>query len=92
MNDKKFSAEDVANWMVEELTKRKNLYQEQAAWDIKKKFGNTFVYDNANGNPAISKDVLNAFGKLTIEDVVWSRSERVWRKRGHRDKPGRQQE
>jgi len=82
----------VAAWMVEELRRRKHLYQEQTAWDIKRLFGKSFIYDNANGNPAISKAVLKEFNKVTKEEVVWSRSERYWRVRMPTDKPGRQQD
>ncbi|MTV30106.1 hypothetical protein GJ654_03755 [Rhodoblastus acidophilus] len=78
-------------WMVEELQRKNHLYQEEAAWDIQRKFGKPFVYDNANGNPAISRGVLNEFNKLT-PDVVWSRGERFWRERIPSDKPGRQQD
>lgn len=83
---------DVAAWMVEELGRKDHLYQEQAAWDIQRKFGRSFVYDNENGNPAISKSVLKHFNALTKDNVVWSRSERFWRTREANDKPGRMQD
>jgi len=92
MTDGERTDADIALWMVEELKRRKFLYQEQTAWDIKRLFGKSFVYDNANGNPAISKSVLKEFTKLTKEDVVWSRGERYWRARIATDKPGRQQD
>lgn len=38
------------------------LYQDEAAFQIKKNFGKAFVYRNENGNDAISKDVLKEFG------------------------------
>jgi len=82
---------DVAAWMVEELQRKSHLYQEEVAWDIQRKFGKPFVYDNENGNPAISPGVLKEFKKLT-PDVVWSRGERFWRARIASDKPGRQQD
>lgn len=82
----------VAAWMAEELKKQLHLYQEQTAKDIQRLFGKSFVYNNANGNPAISKSVLKEFNKLTKEDVVWSRGERYWRARIPTDKPGRQQD
>lgn len=83
---------DVAAWMLEDLLQKKFLYQEQVAWDIQKRFGKSFVYDNANGNLAISKSVLKKFNELTKERVVWSRGERYWRARIPTDKPGRQQD
>lgn len=78
--------------MLEQIGDKKPLYQESAAWDIKKKFGGAFVYDNENGNPAIEKKVLDAFKKLSGDDIVWSRGDRCWRERGPTDKPGRQQD
>ena len=81
---------DVAEFMVAELEKSRWLYQEQVVWDIERKFGRDFVYDNENGNRAISKGVLKEFRKLT-PDVVWERGSRCWRKRDKRDKgEGRQ--
>jgi Family of unknown function (DUF6953) len=51
-----------------------------------------FTYDNDNGNLAISRNVLSAFRRLTGEDVVWDRDERMWRHRESHDAPGRQQD
>src|SRR2546423_6362779 len=73
---------DVAAWMVEQLEEKKwGLYQEDAVWDIEKKFGAKFVYENDNGNPAISRGVLKEFRTLTEGKVVWERGSRMWRKR-----------
>jgi hypothetical protein len=85
-------ASDVAKWMLEQIGDKKPLYRESVAWEINKKFGKSFVYDNANGNPAIGKDVLKEFKKISGDDIVWSRGDRCWRKRIASDKPGRQQE
>lgn len=57
---------------------------------IQKEFGEQFVYMNDAGNYGIAKPVLAAFNKLT-PDVVWSRSERCWRKRAEYDVAGRMQ-
>lgn len=78
--------------MLTQISKSKPLYQEQAAWDIMRKFGKQFVYDNENGNPAIEKSVLTAFEKISKEEIVWSRSERFWRLREPSDTNSRQQE
>jgi hypothetical protein len=86
------TAADVAAWMFEELKRLRNFDQDHAAAQIERRFGKQFVYDNANGNPAISKDVLKHFNVLTKNTVVWSRSERYWRFRHPSDSPGRMQE
>jgi len=83
---------DVAKWMVAELQKKKELYQQDAAAEIKRMFGPDFVYENRNGNLAIRKDVLEAFRRLTEKTVVWHRVYRIWRHRRDDDPPGRQVE
>ncbi|CAJ0892955.1 hypothetical protein AMST5_04263 [freshwater sediment metagenome] len=86
------TSDDVAKWMLSKFEEKGILYQEECAWDIQEKFGRDFLYDNANGNPAISKKVLDIFTKLSGEGVVWSRGERCWRRRIASDKPGRMQD
>lgn len=85
------SAQDVAAWMASELRQNGALHQETAVGEIASRFGDEFTRINANGNTAIQKNVLDAFNKLTAADVVWIRSERMWRKREDYDTPGRQQ-
>lgn len=92
MDENNKTANDVAQWMMDLIAAKGSLYQEQAAWDIRKSFGPQFVYDNSNGNPAIEKSVLEAFKKVSGDDIVWSRGERCWRKRVPSDVKGRQQE
>lgn len=84
------TAKDVAKFMADELERTKFLHQETVVHQIMQKFGRAFTGINANGNPSINKDVLNAFNKLT-PDAVWDRTERLWRARQPYDKPGRQQ-
>jgi len=84
--------QDGAQWMFDELTKRKVLDQENAAWRLTK-LDKSLTYQNDNGNLAIGKTVLAAFNKLTKgDDVVWSRSERQWRFRKKYDRQGRMQD
>jgi hypothetical protein len=78
---------EVAEFMVKRLNETKYLYQEDIVYQIQSQFGGEFVYDNQNGNPAISPSVLKEFRKLTEGSVVWSRGERLWRKREHYDDP-----
>lgn len=85
------SINDVVDWMIEKSSSD-CLYQDDAASEIEKIFGKEFLYDNKNGNPAISKEVLKQFRKQSGDDIVWSRSERHWRKRIKTDSKGRMQE
>jgi hypothetical protein len=86
------TANDVAQWMFDEVVRRGVLDQQTAAYEIQRQFGKEHVYENENGNPAINKGVLTAFGKLTGDSIVWERGSREWRKRERYDKPGRQQD
>lgn len=61
------------------------------ALSIRVQFGEEFVYINENGNLAIDRRVLKQFRALTGDDVVWDRTEFMWRKRETHDEPGREQ-
>lgn len=82
----------IAQWMLQQLETTPWLYQEMVVYKIRSQFGQAFVYNNANGNLAIRKDILAAFRKLTGDSVIWERGTRAWRKRRPHDKAGRQQE
>ena len=71
---------EVAEWMVTQVESAPYVYQETLVVQIRSRFGGEFVYMNENGNPAIGKDVLRQFRKLTEGKVVWERSDRSWRK------------
>lgn len=83
---------DVAEWMVKRLNEDELLYQEVVVYEIQDQFGEDFVYENENGNLAISRKVLSEFRKRTEKDVVWERGERLWRRRADYDPEGRQAE
>jgi uncharacterized protein DUF6953 len=70
MSDEQPTDAAIAAWMLEQLREKRQIYQEQVAWDLRRKYGKQFTYDNANGNPAISKSVLKEFNKLT--KAMWS--------------------
>lgn len=86
------TAIDVAEYMVKRLDEVSWLYQEQIVYEIQGKFGEPFVYFNANGNLAIGKDVLKEFKRLTGDDIVWERGPRLWRRRLPYDTEGRRQD
>jgi len=85
-------AESVAQWMAATLERDGYLYQAVAVNEIVELFGKRFTYVNANGNAAIRRDVLQAFGRLTGKSGVWEVGARVWRKRVDDDVSVRQQE
>ena len=82
-----FTKTDVASWMAAEIEAKGELYQDDAAEEIERRFGQEFVYENENGNLAISRDVLKEFRKLTETSVVWESREKFWRKREDHDDP-----
>ena len=51
MSDEAVTAADVARWMLAQIGDTTPLYQDAAAWEIKKRFGGAFVYDNENWQP-----------------------------------------
>jgi hypothetical protein len=55
---------EVAEWMMSQFEKQFWLYQEDTVYKIKAHFGMDFVYQNKNGNYAISKNVLKEFKKI----------------------------
>ena len=83
-------APEVAKWMLDQISKKRELYQNEVVYQIEEKFGSQFVYENRNGNLAINPEVLKEFRKLTEKTVVWSRIEFCWRIRSADDpKAGR---
>lgn len=83
------SPREVALWMVEELRRDGTLNQDVCAPSLAERFGDEFVYVNARGNLAISREVLSVFRELTNETAVWVGAERAWRWREEYDPPGR---
>ena len=79
-----------AEWLLAEVERNGVVHQDHAVSELESRFGNAVAYINDAGNPAIAKQVLTAF-KAISPDVVWSRSERCWRKREKGDEPGRNQ-
>jgi hypothetical protein len=84
------TAQDVAQWMFNEVRERKIIDHALIADQIRKQFGDEYTYENENGNLAISKDVLKAFRSLSEETVVWEG--KSWRLRTPLDRPGRKQD
>lgn len=74
------SAKHVAEWMASILEDNDYIFHEFLVPDIRKRFGESFLYKNHIGNYAIKKSVLEEFRKLTEGRVVWERSTKNWRK------------
>lgn len=87
--DPNLTAKDVAAWMLGQVEGQGALYQREAAWHIRRYFGERFIYLNQNHNPAISREVLKEFLLVSLKGVVWNRRERYWRPRHLTDPPNR---
>ena len=82
----------VAAWMLKEFEAQDGvLEQDVAVTQIVDLFGDCFVCESDSGSRCISKKVLAAFRKLTGDDVVWSFSDQLWRRREFGDEPTRKQ-
>ena len=79
----------VALWMLKQLEREDHLDQQRAATNIAETFGTQFTYVTDSGNLAIEQKVLYQFRRLTEDVIVWSRSERYWRRRVPGDATGR---
>lgn len=76
--DMDVTAQQVAEWMVNEIRFRGLLRQEEAIRHIKTHFGPSFVYRNENGNESLDKEVKKAFRKLHGGRVAWDRDGFFW--------------
>jgi hypothetical protein len=84
-NNSLIKASDVAQWMLEQISKKRELYHIDVVYQIEEQFGSKFVHENQEGNLAINREVLKEFRKLTEKTVVWSRSELFWKFRSDDD-------
>lgn len=82
---------EVAEFMLASQGDRKRLDQEVVVRKIRRECGEEHTYKNANGNWAISREVLSEFRKLTADTHIWERGARTWRLRTERDPPGKRQ-
>jgi len=71
----------IAEWMLGEFEKDGELFQVDAVSGIERLFGTEYVGTGNGGSQAISPKVLAEFRRLTEGTVVWSRSERCWRRK-----------
>ncbi|GAB6992242.1 DUF6953 family protein [Paenibacillus pini] len=72
------TAQQVAEWMVEEIKFKGTLYQTVAIEYVKSHFGKDFVFVNENGNESLEKEVKKAFRKLHGGRIAWDRDAFMW--------------
>ncbi|EOW6409858.1 hypothetical protein ACOZWD_002889 [Cronobacter sakazakii] len=84
------SKEDAVSWMLKHLKKDGCLYQDDVVDHLVKSKSEDLLVENADGNLALSRQILSLFLKHTSEDVVWVKPQRYWRYRVNEDEPGRE--
>jgi hypothetical protein len=87
----KITASDVAEWMLTTIQEQGELSQNNAFYEINKRYGSGFTTITNSGSPSVGRGVLAAFKKISDDVVIWERGEKKWRKREFYDAPGRQQ-
>ena len=66
------------------------VYQDDTIDMLAKASAEYLLKENADGNPALGRPVLNEFKKISTE-AVWIKPDRYWRWRVEEDEPGREQ-
>lgn len=84
------SKEETVIWMLNQLQKDGCLYQDDVVDYLVKSKSEELLVENADGNLALSRQILSLFLKHTAEDVVWVKPQRYWRYRVDEDEPGRE--
>lgn len=79
----------VIQWMTERLEIDACLYQQDVVDHLIKAAAEEFLVENADGNQALSRPVLNAFRIASGDGVVWVKSGLYWRFRVPEDEDGR---
>lgn len=80
----------VAKWMQAEIEKSGCLYQDDVVDYLVKSKREDLLRENADGNLAVGKPLLDAFRKLNETSVVWVKPDFYWRGRVAEDEPGRE--
>lgn len=80
---------DVANWMLERISADGCLYQDDVVDYLVKSNAENLTRENSDGNLVVGTEVLDAFRRLTPDNVVWVRPDFYWRFRVPEDEPGR---
>ena len=78
-----------SEWMKVQLEKDGCLYQDDVVDYLVKSDANSLLRENSDGNLVLERNILNAFKKLTPDNVVWVKPDKYWRFRVLEDEPGR---
>lgn len=84
------SADDLAQWMANEVASKGELYQSDA-YDHIERQNSDLALESDRGHLSIAPAVLKVFRKLTANTVVWESQGKYWRTRVAQDAEGRKQ-
>ncbi|MCR8643474.1 hypothetical protein NV379_12505 [Paenibacillus sp. N1-5-1-14] len=73
-----YTAQEVAQWMLDQVKSAGILHQADAVEYIRTNFGESFIYVNDNGNQAIDKEVKKVFKKMHRGRAAWERDGFFW--------------
>lgn len=76
-------------WMMVQLEKDGCLYQDDVVDYLVKSNVDSLLRENSDGNLVLVRNLLNAFKKLTPDNVVWVKPDKYWRFRVPEDELGR---
>lgn len=81
-------ASTAAKWMLLNLERDGCIYQDDAVDFLTKEDAEDLLRENADGNPVLSRKVLEEFKNIS-QEAVWVKPDRYWRWRVAEDDPGR---
>jgi hypothetical protein len=81
---------DISAWMVNSLQQDGCLYQQDVVDYLVKQDNEFHLKENADGNLALSTEVINKFRSDSGDDVVWVKPDKYWRSRVNEDEPRRE--
>jgi len=78
-----------SSWMKAQLEQDGCLYQDDVVDYLVKSGADFLLRENSDGNLVLERNLLNAFKKLTPDNVVWVKPDKYWRFRVLEDEPSR---
>ncbi|HHW8957379.1 DUF6953 family protein [Morganella morganii] len=81
---------DVTSWMMSKLSKDGCLYQQDVVDYLIKTNNEQHLKENADGNQALSRKLIDKFRIDSGSNVVWVKPDKYWRYRVNEDDEGRE--
>lgn len=72
---------EIAQWLNDEIMRKGDLYQYDAAKMIKGLFGDEYVFISESGNLRINEQVLRVFNKIKGLDISYDKIDHFWHRK-----------